>query len=120
MIINPAFTPNYSSSQHYGSVVANPDQYLFWDNTHPTRVGHAIIAQVLDDASGRAPSGGFLTRVPLATFAQKPRGGFFTPGLRQSGPQTRLRVCRYLLELLQELLVGRGDPFCHNQVKGFA
>jgi hypothetical protein len=27
--------------------------------------------------SGSAPSRGFLTRIPLATFAQKPRGGFF-------------------------------------------
>lgn len=44
-----AFTPNSKSSEHYGSVVANPDQYLFWDETHPTRMGHAIIAQVLDD-----------------------------------------------------------------------
>jgi phospholipase/lecithinase/hemolysin len=46
----PAFTSNDYLSEHYGSVVANPDQYLFWDDTHPTRMGHAIIAQVLDDA----------------------------------------------------------------------
>lgn len=49
-VTDTAFTPNYYISEHYGSVVANPDQYLFWDNTHPTRMGHAIIAQVLEDA----------------------------------------------------------------------
>jgi len=26
-----------------GYVVPNPDQYLFWDGTHPTRVGHQLI-----------------------------------------------------------------------------
>jgi phospholipase/lecithinase/hemolysin len=48
-VTDAAFTPNKDRSQHYGSVVKNPDQYLFWDQTHPTRTGHAIIAQVLDD-----------------------------------------------------------------------
>jgi phospholipase/lecithinase/hemolysin len=27
------------------SVVSNPDQYLFWDTTHPTRVGHEIVGE---------------------------------------------------------------------------
>lgn len=43
----PAFTPNDDPFEDYGSVVSDPDEYLFWDNTHPTRVGHAIIAQAL-------------------------------------------------------------------------
>src|SRR5690349_1874240 len=29
-------------------------------------------------------------------------------------------IRRYLLQLLEELLVGRGDPFCDKQVKGLA
>jgi outer membrane lipase/esterase len=48
-VTDPAFTPNDNSSENYGSIVANPDQYLFWDNTHPTRRGHAIIAQILEE-----------------------------------------------------------------------
>ena len=47
-VTNTAFIPNHDPSESYGSVVANPDAYLFWDDTHPTRVGHAIIAQVLN------------------------------------------------------------------------
>lgn len=46
-VTNTAFIPNDSISEHYGSIVASPDQYLFWDDTHPTRVGHAIITQFL-------------------------------------------------------------------------
>jgi thermolabile hemolysin len=46
-VTDTAFIPNHDPFENYGSEVANPDQYLFWDNTHPTRVGHAIIAQVL-------------------------------------------------------------------------
>jgi phospholipase/lecithinase/hemolysin len=25
----------------------NPDEYLFWDNVHPTRIVHQIIAEVV-------------------------------------------------------------------------
>lgn len=32
-----------------GNVVANPDQYLFWDDIHPTRVGHQFLAQRAKD-----------------------------------------------------------------------
>ena len=36
---------------------ANPDQYLFWDGIHPTRVGHGIIAERAETALGvEAPS----------------------------------------------------------------
>jgi phospholipase/lecithinase/hemolysin len=51
-VTDTAFTPNLYITEHYGSVVANPDQYLFWDDTHPTRMGHAIIAQVVGDLVG--------------------------------------------------------------------
>ena len=42
-----AFSPDYST--HGGSVGPNPDQYLFWDTTHPTRVGHEIVAESIYD-----------------------------------------------------------------------
>jgi thermolabile hemolysin len=49
-VTDPAFTPNDDPFENYGSVVANPDEYLFWDTTHPTRMGHAIIAKALEGA----------------------------------------------------------------------
>jgi len=49
-VTDPAFRPNDDPFENYGSVVANPDQYLFWDTTHPTRMGHAIIATALEGA----------------------------------------------------------------------
>jgi phospholipase/lecithinase/hemolysin len=49
-VTDPAFTPNDDPFENYGSVVANPDEYLFWDTTHPTRRGHAIIATALEGA----------------------------------------------------------------------
>lgn len=49
-VTDSAFTPNYNPTENYGSVVANPDQYLFWDETHPTRAGHKIIARSLVNA----------------------------------------------------------------------
>ena len=44
-VTDTAFVPNPNPFKNYGSEVANPDQYMFWDDTHPTRVGHAIIAK---------------------------------------------------------------------------
>jgi outer membrane lipase/esterase len=32
-----------------GTVCSTPDQYLFWDSTHPTTAGHAIVADVAAD-----------------------------------------------------------------------
>lgn len=32
-----------------GSAVANPDQYLFWDDVHPTRIGHQQVAGRVTD-----------------------------------------------------------------------
>lgn len=48
-VTDPAFVPNSNPFKQYGSVVANPDEYMFWDDTHPTRVGHAIIAKFLNN-----------------------------------------------------------------------
>jgi phospholipase/lecithinase/hemolysin len=30
----------------------NPDEYLFWDGLHPTRAGHAILADAVRDLLG--------------------------------------------------------------------
>jgi outer membrane lipase/esterase len=46
-VIDAAFSPD--DSTHGGSVVPNPDQYLFWDTTHPTMVGHEIVAESIYD-----------------------------------------------------------------------
>jgi phospholipase/lecithinase/hemolysin len=42
-VTNTAFMSD-SNEPHGGSEVNNPDQFLFWDGTHPTVVGHEIIA----------------------------------------------------------------------------
>lgn len=41
-VTDPAFTAN-SSAPNGGTVVANPDEYLFWDETHPTSTSHEFI-----------------------------------------------------------------------------
>jgi hypothetical protein len=46
-IANPSqygFTNVTLPADNNGTVVSNPDQYLFWDDIHPTRVGHQLIA----------------------------------------------------------------------------
>jgi phospholipase/lecithinase/hemolysin len=41
-VTDQSYTKN-SALPEKGSVVADPDDYLFWDGTHPTRIGHEII-----------------------------------------------------------------------------
>jgi phospholipase/lecithinase/hemolysin len=42
-----------------GTVVSNPDQYLFWDVTHPTWIGHGIVGRNAYDTL-QAALGSFL------------------------------------------------------------
>ena len=39
-----------------GYVVPNPDQYLFWDGTHPSRIGHELIGDGAYEALGETLS----------------------------------------------------------------
>lgn len=41
-VTDQSYTAN-ASLPDKGSVVPDPDNYLFWDGTHPTRIGHEII-----------------------------------------------------------------------------
>lgn len=64
---NAAWTPD-GNPPNGGTIVPNPDQYLFWDGTHPTRIGHDYIGQYAYDAVYSAvpePA----TIVPLAVGA---------------------------------------------------
>jgi thermolabile hemolysin len=48
-VTDAAFT--YSSYlPNYGKVVKNPNEYLFWDGTHPTVVGHEIVGESAYDS----------------------------------------------------------------------
>lgn len=42
-------------NESQGTVCANPDQYLFWDDFHPTRVGHQILADQLTAQAAAIP-----------------------------------------------------------------
>lgn len=42
-VTDAAFTYETFNPPNYGKVVKNPNQYLFWDGTHPTVVGHGIL-----------------------------------------------------------------------------
>ena len=46
----PAFTSDLYNPPHFGKIVRNPSQYLFWDGTHPTLVGHEIVGKSAYDA----------------------------------------------------------------------
>lgn len=43
-----------------GNVVSNPEDYLFWDDIHPTTTGHALVAQdIFDTLESFEPNGDF-------------------------------------------------------------
>jgi phospholipase/lecithinase/hemolysin len=46
-VTSPAAPGLEIGDQSYNTslIVSNPDQYLFWDELHPTRVGHALLGQ---------------------------------------------------------------------------
>jgi phospholipase/lecithinase/hemolysin len=46
-VTSPCYVGLYTGG---GSVCATPDQYLFWDNLHPTAVGQALIARAALEA----------------------------------------------------------------------
>ena len=46
---------------------ANPSQYLFWDDQHPTAAGHAIVADAA--LALLAPEPGSLTLIGAGLFA---------------------------------------------------
>ncbi|HEY7086896.1 MAG TPA: dockerin type I domain-containing protein, partial [Tepidisphaeraceae bacterium] len=51
-VSNPSaygFTNVTDSAYNGSTVVRNPDQYLFWDGVHPTRVGHSLLGQLASD-----------------------------------------------------------------------
>jgi len=49
-VTQPAYTGDPNGSPPYGSVVSNPDQYLYWDNNHGTVTTNAFIAEAALDA----------------------------------------------------------------------
>jgi phospholipase/lecithinase/hemolysin len=48
------------------NVVANPDQYLFWDDLHPTRVAHGLLG---DFASDLLDTHGWASTAPSGTWS---------------------------------------------------
>ncbi|MGF1655597.1 MAG: hypothetical protein ACFCU3_01320 [Verrucomicrobiales bacterium] len=47
--------------------MANPEQYLWWDNSHPTAAAHEILAQYsFSQIAMTIPEPGFTTLIGLA------------------------------------------------------
>jgi phospholipase/lecithinase/hemolysin len=59
-------------------IVPNPDQYLFWDDLHPTRAGHALLGQA---ALAAVPEPSLLMPVALGVFGLLARRRCVTSGL---------------------------------------
>jgi phospholipase/lecithinase/hemolysin len=45
---DPAWTGDYLGQD--GTLVPNPDHYMFFDHIHPTRVGHALVGDFMIQA----------------------------------------------------------------------
>jgi phospholipase/lecithinase/hemolysin len=58
-------------------IVPNPDQYLFWDDLHPTRAGHALLGQA---ALAAVPEPSSLAPLVLGMLALLRRPRRFTRG----------------------------------------
>jgi len=43
-VTDPAWTGGYFGFSEGDVLAANPDEYIFWDDVHPTRIGHQILA----------------------------------------------------------------------------
>ena len=58
------------STYDTGLIVPNPDEYLFWDELHPTRVGHSILGQFAM-TSIPEPSGLLIVLLGLGVLARR-------------------------------------------------
>ncbi len=55
-VTGPAFVNDPTGPYPYGSAVADPNSYLFWDNTHPSASANAILGQAAyDDVIAAVP-----------------------------------------------------------------
>lgn len=59
-----------ASSYNTNLIVPNPDQYLFWDELHPTRAGHALLGEFALSAIPE-PSAAYLLLLGLALLARR-------------------------------------------------
>lgn len=83
--VDQACLTNFQPGFVFEGICENPDEFLFWDNIHPTTQGHALIAQlaletlhedVQEDAQSVPEPGGVLGMLVLGGGAILRRRGF--------------------------------------------
>jgi phospholipase/lecithinase/hemolysin len=115
VLANPSaygFTNVTDVAYNGSSTVANPDQYLFWDNVHPTRIGHQQLASRavdLIDTHGWIGTNGDFNAAVNWDSAGAPAGNWIA-SLKNSGGSPKTAILSGTASVRQVRVSSSGAP----------